>query len=388
MINIIDKANCTGCTACHNICPKNAITMIADVEGFLYPKIDEQICIKCGCCEKICPILNDGKNTKNNVINAYVAHHKNEQIWYESSSGGVFTAITEYIYANKGTVYGAAYNPYFKICHEKAETPKEALKFRGSKYAQSELNEIFKEVKKDLSNGKKVLFSGTPCQIAGLQSYLHKDFLNLLTVDLICHCVPSPKVFKDYIQYIENKYKKKIVRINMKDKTDGWPVQSPRIYFKDGTTLFANKDSYLWETIFYSYLAIRPSCHECHFSNLNRTGDITIGDYWGVEKFHPEYNHPNGASLILINTQKGKGAFKNICNFLNYKETNAEKALPNTLLYSTKPHTKREEFWIDYQKMSFERICKKYLERTIIEKLKRFIFRYLSTIKRIIKKIT
>lgn len=386
MINITNKANCSGCTACYNICPKSAITMVEDSEGFLYPKVDTEKCVDCGFCDKVCPLLHYGKSQKNTVLRAYVAHHRNKNIWYESSSGGAFTAITDYVYANDGVVFGAVYDSDFQIRHDKAETPKEALKFRGSKYAQSRLNDVFKEIKKGLASGRKILFSATPCQVAGLYSYLRKDYDNLFTVDLICHCVPSPKVFKDYIKYIETKYKKKIVRINMKDKTQGWPIQTPRLYFDDGSSLFAVKDSYLWETIFYSYLAIRPSCHSCRFSNLNRVGDITIGDYWGVEKYHPEYNLPQGASLVLINTPKGEKAFEEISSKLESTVTDVVKALPNTLLYSTKPHPKRSEFWKDYHQMPFEKVCKKYLEPTVIGRLKRFVFRALSIFKRKITK--
>ena len=377
MIKITDKGNCTGCTACYNICPKHSITMLSDHEGFLYPHVNEQSCIECGLCVKVCPILNYGDTPKNEVMSAYAAHHKNKNTWYLSSSGGAFSSIVEYVLENHGVVYGAAYNDDFKVCHERADNNDDALKFRGSKYSQSVLYDIFKDVKNDLSLGKLVMFSGTPCQIAGLQSFLRKDYKNLLTVDLICHCVPSPKVFNDYISFIERKYKKKIVYINMKDKTEGWPVQSPRIYFDDGTTLFGEYDSYLWEKIFYSYLAIRPSCHKCKFSNLNRGGDITVGDYWGVEKIHPEFNHPNGASLVLVNTNKGHKYFTHISNSLDYTNTNAQKALPNTLLYTTKPNSRRSQFWKDYSKLSFEKLTKKYFEPRFYKRFKQIVYKIL-----------
>lgn len=387
MIKITDKANCTGCTACYNICPKQSITMQSDHEGFLYPLVDDKTCIECGLCEKVCPVINYESTSKNEVISAYAAHHKNKDTWYLSSSGGAFSSIVEYIYAKGGVVYGAAYNDEFQVCHERAESKDEALKFRGSKYSQSALYDVFKAVKNDLILGKLVLFSGTPCQIAGLQSFLRKDYENLLTVDLICHCVPSPKVFKDYIKYIERKYQKKIVHINMKDKTEGWPVQSPRIYFDDGTSLFGEYDSFLWEKIFYSYLAVRPSCHKCKFANLNRVGDITIGDYWRVEKIHPEFNHPNGVSLVLVNTDKGHKCFTCISDSLDYTNTNAQKALPNTLLYTTKPNPRRSNFWKDYSNLSFERLLKKYLEPTFYMKFKQIAYKTLWFPYKLIRKI-
>lgn len=383
MVEINVRENCSGCSACYCICPKSAITMTEDSEGFLYPKVNKLTCIDCGLCEKVCPLHNSDSIKNNSVIHAYVAHHKDVDIWYESSSGGAFSAITEYIFNKKGIVYGAVYDTNFQIVHDSAENYSESLKFRGSKYAQSRMNDTFKEIKSNLNIGKNVLFSGTPCQVAGLKSFLHKDFDNLITVDLICHCVPSPMVFKDYITFIEEKHKKKIARINMKDKTKGWPVQSPRIYFEDGSSLFGEKDSNLWESIFYSYLAIRPSCHKCPFANLNRVGDITIGDYWGVEKFHPNFNNPNGASIILINSQKGHAVFDEIVKYLEVELTDAIKALPSSLIYTTKPHPKRNTFWEDYYSCSFEKICKKYFESSkkqillsILIRIKKRILRY------------
>lgn len=387
MINIKDKGNCTGCSACYNICPKQSITMQSDCEGFLYPHVNELSCIECGLCEKVCPILHYDDTPKNKVISAYAAHHKNNDTWYSSSSGGAFSAIVEYVYANHGVVYGAAYDDNLKVCHRRADNKEDAIKFRGSKYSQSDLYDIFKDVKTDLLLGKLVLFSGTPCQIAGLQSFLRKDYENLLTVDLICHCVPSPKVFRDYISFIERKYDKKIVHINMKDKTEGWPVQSPRIYFNDGTTIFGEHDSLLWEKIFYSYLAVRPSCHKCKFANLNRVGDITVGDYWGVEKIHPEFNHPNGASLVLVNTDKGDKCFTCIAGFLDFTKTNAQKALPNTLLYTTIPNPRRHKFWKDYSKLGFERLLKKYLEPTFYMKFKHITYKTLLLSYKLIRKM-
>ena len=189
-------------------------------------------------------------------------------------------------------------------------------------------------------------------------------------------------VFRDYINYIEGKHKKKIVRINMKDKTKGWPVQSPRIYFEDGTSLFGEKDSNLWESIFYSYYAIRPSCHKCVFANLNRVGDITIGDYWGVEKFHPKFNDPKGASIMLINSQKGQAAFEEIVKNLEVELTDEKTALPSSLVYVTKPHPQRNSFWEDYANYSFDKICKKYFVMSnkqkiifILKRIKKHIFR-------------
>lgn len=377
MINIINKGNCTGCSACYSVCTHAAIEMKPDNEGFLYPHVNQGKCINCGLCETVCPISARDKITDSyNVLNGYVAHYRgDDDIWYNSSSGGAFTAITDYIFDCGGAVYGAAYNDDFVVIHERANDKVEALKFRGSKYVQSNLKECFKEIRSLLRNNQQVLFSGTPCQVAGLKSYLRKDYENLLTVDLICHCVPSPRVFKDYIHYIQDKYKKIISHINMKDKTLGWDkFQTPRIYFDDGTSIFNEEDTRLWETIFYSHIAVRPSCHSCRFSNLNRVGDLTIGDYWGVEKFHPQFSNAKGASIILVNSEKGKSVFPEIASSLEYEETNVVSALPSSLVYSTTPHPCRKQFWKHYEKKSFEEMVDLYYGGGVKNRIRRKLY--------------
>ena len=373
MIDIKEKGNCTGCTACKNICAHAAIKMIEDNEGFLYPQVNLKLCVNCGLCDKICPITKRDKQINgSSVLNAYVAHYNhNDKIWYESSSGGAFTAITDYVFNINGIVYGASYNDNMEVVHKAAMTKEEAIAFRGSKYVQSNLKDTFKEIKNYLSIGRIVLFSGTPCQVAGLKEFLCKVYDNLITVDLLCHCIPSPLLFRDYVKYVQDKYKKTIVNINMKDKTLGWDkFQTPRIYFNDGSSIFNIADTKLWANIFYSHIAVRPSCYNCRFSNLNRVGDITIGDYWGVEKFHPDYNVPQGASIVLLNNKKGQDAFAGFSKSLAYEKTDPIKALPSSLVYSVKPHPKRNQFWIEYETKSFKRIISKYFGMGFYGKVK------------------
>ena len=386
MIEVDDKRNCTGCTACKSICPRDAITMVSDNEGFLYPLLNHGLCVNCGLCDKVCPLpKRDNQDNACSCLDAYVAHYcNNDDIWYESASGGVFTAITNYVLENDGVVYGAAYNKEWEVEHSSASSISDAVKFRGSKYVQSKLNDTFREIKSNLLSGQLVLFSGTPCQVAGLKSYLKKDYQNLITVDLLCHCVPSPRIFKDYINYIQNRYKKKISKINMKDKTLGWnSFQTPRIYFEDGTSIFNIEDTKLWETIFYSHIAVRPSCYSCRFSNLNRVGDFTIGDYWGVEKFHPEFCVPNGASILLINSRKGQEAFRSFSNYLKYEITDPIKGLPSSLVYAVSPHPKRSQFWLDYEAMSFTQICKSYFGLGLLNDIKRRSASFIYSIKKL-----
>lgn len=390
MIDINDKSSCTGCSACASICANHAITMTGDNEGFKYPSLNKELCVDCGLCNKVCPVERRDSLPSDRIIpKAYAAHYKNDdKIWYESASGGAFTAITDYVFKHNGIVYGACYNEKLEVCHDSADNPTEATKFRDSKYVQSDINDCYHRIKEDLNNNKLVLFSGTPCQVSGLKCFLRKDYANLLTVDLICHCVPSPRVYKDYLRYIENKYGKKVIKIHTKDKTLGWnKFQTPRIYFEDGSSIFNIEDSRLWEIIFYSHIAVRPSCHKCRFANLHREGDLTIGDFWGVEKQHPEYSVPNGASLILVNTDKGTKAFEEINKKLVYAESDVINALPDTLLYATTPHPKRQMFWVDYEKMRFRSLSNKYFGTGKLNGIKRKIRRLINIPYRIIKKI-
>ena len=374
MITINNKSNCTGCSACYSVCSHSAIEMRPDNEGFLYPSVIQDKCVNCGLCDTVCPIpKRDGIKDSYNVLDGYVAHYRgDDSVWYKSSSGGAFTAITDYVFNKGGIVYGATYNDVFAVIHERANNKEEAIKFRGSKYVQSNLRDCFKEIRSLLRDNQNVLFSGTPCQVAGLKSFLGRDYENLLTVDLICHCVPSPRVFQDYIRFIQDKYQKRITQINMKDKTLGWNTfQTPRIYFEDGSSIFNIEDSRLWETIFYSHIAIRPSCHSCRFSTLNRVGDITIGDYWGVEKNHPQFNNVNGASIVLVNSEKGRSAFPDISSHLKYEETDVVSALPDSLVYSTTPHPYRDHFWKDYDNHSFGKMIELYYGVGLKNRLRR-----------------
>lgn len=363
MIRLNTKADCCGCTACASICSHNAIKMIEDEEGFLYPVIDSNNCIECGACEKACPVIFRDKGKFQLVQQSlYVCHHKNEEIWQSSSSGGIFTALSDYVFSNGGVVYGAMYDENFAVVHGAAENEYEAIKFRGSKYSQSDLTGVYTDIKQRLKTDQLVLFSGTPCQVEGLRSFLRKPYPNLITVDLLCHCVPSPKVFRDYITFLKKKYKSDIAAINMKDKTNGWTNQSLRLTLADGTTRFGEENTRLWNKLFYSHTIARPSCHSCRFSNINRPGDITIGDYWGIENVHPEYFDKRGISLLITNTPQGEKIFEAIKHSLVYIQSDISKALTSKYVYATKPSPIRAQFWNYYLCHGFENTIKKYYD--------------------------
>lgn len=367
----VDKSKCCACTACKNICPKQAIEMFPDDKGFLYPKINENKCIKCGLCEKVC-FYNTGYKTLDdhlNKIETYAIKHKDFNIRMNSRSGGIFTALSDYILDNNGVIYGVGYKENFIVCYKRAETKEERNEFRGSKYVQSELNDIFKQVKNDLENDRWVLFSGTPCHVAGLVKYLEKNkYEKLLLVDIICHGVPSPKIFNDYINYIENKYNGKINNFNFRDKTLGWDqsIESFEI----------NQKKYLqriYSCLFGSGLIFRETCYNCQFTNLNRPSDITIGDCWGIAENKPDIDDNNGVSLVIINTEKGKVIQDSVLSKLEYYIIDINDYLQPRLKKPNKRNKKVDTFWEDYLNNSFDYIVKKYATITILGRVKRKI---------------
>lgn len=376
----IDKLKCCACTACKNICPKQAIEMLSDEKGFLYPKIDDNKCIKCGLCEKVCfyntgyKILDDHLNK----IETYAVKHKDFNIRMNSRSGGIFTALSDYILDNKGVIYGVGYKENFAVCYKRAETKEERNKFRGSKYVQSELNDIFKQVKNDLENNRWVLFSGTPCHIAGLVKYLgNKKCDKLLLVDIVCHGVSSPKMFNDYIDYIEEKYKGKVNSFDFRDKSFGWNQSNESFIIKEkkyAQTVYSN--------LFNSCLSFRDSCYDCQFTNLNRPSDITIGDCWGIAKNRPDIDDNKGVSLVIVNTEKGKFIQENILSNLEYYIININDYLQPRLREPNKRSRKVDIFWKDYLNNGFNYIVKKYGTITFWDrvkgKIKRIIFKILK----------
>ena len=352
------KEDCCGCTACVNICPKGAITMQPDGLGFLYPQINEVKCVKCGLCKKVCDFNKDydkSLNLKNPDV--YAIQHKNKDELEKSQSGAAFVIFSDWILNHNGVVYGAGYSEYFKVIHKRAETKIERDEFRGSKYVQSDLNTVFLKIKNDLENGKIVLFTGTPCQTAGLKSFLFYakvDTKKLFLIDLVCHGVPSPQMWNDYLEYLERKNNAKITKVNFRDKKFGWASHKESFQFN-------NTYTYTYTYLFYQHIMLRESCGNCFFANVHRPSDITIGDYWGIEKIKPElYKENEGVSLVLINTEKGKKIFEQIKKDINYFQTDLENCLQPNLQYPTILHDERKLFEEDYVKHGFVYVAKKY----------------------------
>ena len=371
MISIKQKEKCNGCSACFNICPKRAITMQSDMEGFLYPYVDKEKCINCDLCIKVCPIEKDNKNIVNN-IEAIACKNKKENIRKESSSGGVFTALCEEVISKNGVVFGAAYDDKLNVHHCYVETIEDCSKFRGSKYVQSKIGETFKEVKEFLLQDKMVLFSGTPCQIAGLYSYLGREYDNLILVDIACHGVPSPLVFKKYLESLENKNGSKVNNVSFRDKKTGWKRYSFKVSYDDKTTSEIAYDN-IYMKGFLSDIYLRPSCYECKFKKPITYADLTLADYWGIDNIHPKFDDDKGTSLVLINTFKGKKCINNILNKLDYINTEYEQAIkynPSIVNASNfKDINKRKKFFDKLTSKNVENLIDKYTKHTLIKKV-------------------
>lgn len=382
MINVNDKHDCCGCTGCSSICGSKAITMTADKEGFLYPKVNESLCTDCGLCEKICPIIQrDHKPHSELPLKVYALHNKDANIWKHSSSGGVFTALAQDCISDNGIVYGAEFNDNFIVIHRGETTIDGTLKFQGSKYVQSDLRGVYKEIQQQLRSGRKVLFSGVPCQVEGLKNFLMKPYSNLITVDILCHGVPSPKIFSDYIKFINRYSLGRLEKINMKDKTFGWGYQNLRLFFSGNRTEFNSPISNLWNRIFYDHIANRPSCSACRFTNFQRPGDITIGDFWGIEKFYPEFNSSNGTSLLLVNSNKGLTTWGNVSEQFNCIESNIEECSQSALCHPQPDADDRSTFWNEYYKMGFNKVINNRYSITRMTLYKNGLLQLIKSIK-------
>ena len=360
MIQITDKSQCCGCTACASICAHDAITMQPDVLGFLYPVVNKDKCVDCGLCEKMCA-FNDHYDTSLNLDKplAYAARHKDMKEVETSRSGAAFIAISDYILENGGVVYGAGYTDHFRVVHKRATTKEERDEFKGSKYVQSDMNTVFRQVKKDLKDGLTVLFSGTPCQTAGLNSYVGKKLReHLILVDIVCHGVPGPYLWRDYITYLEQKQGKKICQVNFRNKQSfGWAAHHETFRFIDGK----EQDKTSFTYLFYKHIMFRPSCGECHFTNIKRPSDATLADFWGWEKTDKNINADDkGVSLVLINTITGKELFENVKDKMNTIPAELENCLQPNLQHPSIIHPKSNKFAFNYEKKGFEYVVKKY----------------------------
>lgn len=362
MININRPKDCCGCSACASICSHNAITMKPDALGFLYPTVDAEKCVDCGLCEKVCS-FNDSYDTSLNfpVPIAYGARHKDIGEVMQSRSGAVFVALSDYILENGGVVYGAGFADHFRVVHKRAVTKEERNEFRGSKYVQSDMNSVFRQVKKDLKDGMTVLFSGTPCQTAGLHSYIgNKLRENLILNDLVCHGVPSPYIWRDYIAYLEKEVGSTIIGVNFRDKVQyGWKAHRESFIFDHNVSCDARVEGQWYTKNFSNNIMFRHSCGKCHFCNTRRPSDITIADFWGWQKQDANINSDDkGLNLVLVNTPKGQTLFEKIIDNLYVISASPTAYLQPNLKAPTQIHRKRLRFERDYVRKGFSYVLR------------------------------
>lgn len=377
-IIITDKNRCSGCAACMSACPKKCISMQEDEEGFLYPHVDENTCISCSKCVTVCPYTKSeftNKLEKEELAICYAAYNKNEEIRYQSSSGGMFRAFSDYIIAEGGVVFGAKFDKDFTVEHAYTETMEGLVDFMGSKYMQSRMGNSFTTVKSFLDKGRKVLFTGCGCQIAGLKRYLKKDYANLFCIDLICHGVDSPRIWLDYLHYLMPN--ETIKQINFRDKITGQDNSS--ICIKSCNSWFCEKKK---NNIYFRNwrygLFVRPSCEICPFKADNRVSDITIADCWGFQKMAPEMYDDNDLSSVIVHTAKGMAIFEAVQSQITYKKSSLDDVKAYNADYirsSPFNYKKRAAFWRDYHKqtMPFGKLLKKHLEYSHRQRIAKFI---------------
>lgn len=374
-----------------NVCPKSAIHMEKDEYGFVYPVINKEQCVECGACKKVCAFQN--KTTRNTPQRVLAIAGKNDNLVKKSASGGLFATMALAVLEQGGCVYGAVMqheDHELHTHHVCCEAKDELDRLQGSKYVQSSLENIFKNVQEKLKKGTAVLFSGTPCQVDALKSYLRKDYEKLLTVDIICHGVPSEQFFNDYIHYTEKKLGGEILDFKFRDKSTGWGYNLTAKYVKqDGDKNYyrvkSSDSSYFY--MFINSVALRENCYHCKYTNSNRVGDITIGDYWGIEEEHPEalernggrLSEQNGISVMMLNMDKGADFFESVKDQFTYYESTLEKAAKrNTQLVHPVKHTKaREKVLKLYQKWGYGAVEFYFWCRILKQKVKKVVRRVL-----------
>lgn len=418
MINITRKEDCVGCNACVQRCPKQCISMNEDEQGFIYPKVDVSKCIECGLCEKVCPVIN--QSDPKTPYKVYAGWNTNDKIRLTSSSGGIFYALAKKIIDEGGVVFGAKFNDKWEVVHCHAETTNDIKAFQTSKYVQSSIGDTYLLTEKYLKQRRKVLYSGTSCQIAGLKRFLKKEYENLFTVDVICHGVPSPLIWRNYITLLRNQINQiqshynidnnhalsntiHISKIAFRDKKLGWEkfgfsVQTSTTYnSNEELKCELNKNTVeevllneihtknLYMQIFLKNLDLRPSCYMCPSKLGKSSSDISLADFWKISSMYPELYDFNGVSLILANTEKGKTFLTNLKNEIYLSEVeylHALKANPAIVKSAIKPK-EYASFWKEYQINGFRNI-KQILDKMRPSLIQKVIDRSIKLVRNIL----
>ena len=366
MIKITNKSECCGCCACVDACNHKAITLKNDIEGFWYPEVDKDVCVECGLCVKACPELNISSLKKNDYpqpAKTIAAIHKKMNVRWDSTSGGAFSALAEAMYERGGYVSGAIYNDDFSVRNYISNNPEDLVKLRSSKYLQSKAEGLYKEIRELLRKGENVLACGTPCQMTALRSFLRKDYDNLIIVDFICRGVNSPKVYRKYLDSLERKHGGKVVYVKAKNKELGWRNLTRKVVFDNGKSYYGVHMEDDFRRGYHTNVFCRPSCYTCQYKGFPRIADITIADYWGIEKVDKNLDNNIGTSMILLNSQKGETYFEQVKDKLEWQETSFESILPGNIALrkSIEPaKIDRNRFFDDLDKSTFEEVTEKY----------------------------
>lgn len=372
MIKITDKSKCCGCEACVQICPKKCIRFMQDHEGFFYPEADADICIQCGLCLKVCPVIHPYNEHKPQEVLAAI--NKNEGVRMESSSGGLFTLLAEEIISQGGAVFGVRFDEQWQAVFDSAETIEKLASFRGSKYLQARVGNSFAQCKQILDQGRQVLFSGTQCQIAGLLHFLRKPYPNLLTVDFICHGVPSPKVWQHYLTEIVQDGADAIHNVRFRDKRLGWKHFSFVLDYNVHNKAYSLTSTFrenIYMRAFLANLILRPSCHACPSKSGKSHSDLTIADFWGINKVNPQMDDDKGTSLVLIHTEKGNKALLReqfTCAPANYEDV---LRYNSSMEESATCHLKRSKFFFEFnEQTNLHNLIIKCLRPSLKERIK------------------
>lgn len=384
MIDLQHKKDCTGCNACLDICPKDAINLEIDIEGFWYPKVDKDKCVDCNLCENVCPVIHVEEVKQNEFEKpvCFAAIHKNIEVRFGSTTGGLFSALAEKMYKEGGYVGGAIYDDDFAVSHFISNNPNDILRLRQSKYSQSQTLGIYREVRRLLLDGESVLICGTPCQMAALRRFLKKDYERLIIVDFICKSITSPKFYSKYLDYWERKANSKLLSFKFKDKELGWRQLVKRFDFKNGKTVYSRaSENDMYSLSYHHNIVSRPSCYECVFKGDPRISDITIADFWGIEKYDRlrELDDNAGTSAVMINNSKGLSFFNSIKNSVKTLEVDISEIVSGNPAYWKKqsyPNCDRDAFFNDLDIEPVEQVVPRYIpmksvkDKTMLQKLK------------------
>lgn len=385
------KDRCCGCGACLNICPRHAIAMKEDESGFLYPEIREDLCVRCGLCKKVCAFQN--RQEESVPLACCAAVNKDKETLKYSASGGVFHALALDTLEKGGLVYGAAFTDTWTVCHIAGENRRQIGRLQGSKYAHSDTGWTFSEAKKMLEKGRLVLFSGTPCQIAGFKAFLGRDYDNLLMVDIVCHGVPSSSMLQKYIGYLEEKWGRSVTAFTFRDKSLGWGINGSAAVKGEANRkkLWQSESAYLY--YFLKGWIYRENCYVCKYASSHRPADLTIGDFWGIEKQHPEYlgrngwDESKGISFVFASTAKGEEALEGLQRRLDMKPaTFDEIAAGNGQLRHPSEKGPRDEILAVYREGGWDALEKRFLDKVGLKRHSSFVKSLIpSGIKRAIK---